>query len=349
MAMTIVESTRLITGGVDTHLDVHVAAAVDANGGVLGVESFATTPGGYGELCSWLETFGTLARVGVEGTGAYGAGLARHLRRRGLVVIEVDRPNRQERRRNGKSDELDAIEAARAALSGRASGIAQSADGDVEAIRALLVARRSGRNVRIKYLNQIRHLGFTAPDELRERFRDVPTDQLAATAAALRPTVGSDSVVYATKLAIATLGRRIVALDTDGRRLDGVLDTLVRRRAPKLLEVYGVGTHTAAILLVAAGDNPHRLKNEAAFAHLCGVAPLPASSGKTQKRFRLNPGGNRQANHALWRIVFTRMSGDERTRKYVARRLAEGRTTREIMRILKRYVARELYPYLAGN
>jgi transposase len=349
MTMTIVESTRPITGGVDTHLDVHVAAAVDANGGVLGVESFATTPDGYRELSSWLATFGTLTRVGVEGTGAYGAGLARHLRSRGLVVIEVDRPNRQERRRNGKSDELDAIEAARAALSGRASGIAKSADGDVEAIRALLVARRSGRNVRIKYLNQIRHLGFTAPDELRERLRDVSADQLARTAAALRPNAGSDTVMYATKLAIATLGRRIVALDADARRLDAVLDTLVRRRAPKLLEVYGVGIHTAAILLVAAGDNPHRLKNEAAFAHLCGVAPLPASSGKTQKRFRLNPGGNRQANHALWRIVFTRMSGDERTRKYVARRLAEGRTTREIMRVLKRYVARELYPHLARD
>src|SRR5947199_10874214 len=148
MAMTIVESTRPVTGGVDTHLDVHVAAAVDANGGVLGVESFATTPGGYRELCSWLATFGTVDRVGVEGTGAYGAGLARHLRGRGVVVIEVDRPNRQERRRNGKSDELDAIEGARAALSGRASGIAKSADGDVEAIRALLVARRSGRNVK---------------------------------------------------------------------------------------------------------------------------------------------------------------------------------------------------------
>jgi transposase len=346
MAMTMVESTRLITGGVDTHLEVHVAAAVDANGGVLGVESFAATPDGYRELHGWLVGFGAVARVGVEGTGAYGAGLARHLRGRGVTVIEVDRPNRQERRRNGKSDELDAIEAARAALSGRASGIAKSADGDVEAIRALLVARRSGRNVRIKYLNQIRHLGFTAPDELRERLRDVPVDQLAATAAALRPTVGTDTVVYATKLAIATLGRRVLALDADAKRLDDVLDTLVRRRAPRLLEVYGVGTHTAAILLVAAGDNPHRLKNEAAFAHLCGVAPIPASSGKVD-RHRLNPGGNRQANHALWRIVFTRMSGDERTRKYVARRLADGRSTREIMRILKRYVARELYPHLA--
>src|SRR5215207_1918162 len=348
MAMTIVESTRPVTGGVDTHADIHVAAAVDANGGVLGVESFATTPAGYRELCSWLETFGAPARVGIEGTGAYGAGLARHLRGQGLVVIEVDRPNRQERRRNGKSDELDAIEAARAALSGRASGIAKSADGDVEAIRALLVARRSGRSVRVKYLDQIRHLVFTAPDELRERLRDVATDQLAAIAAALRPTVGSDTVVYATKLAIATLGRRVLALDADGKRLDDALDALVRRRAPRLLEVYGVGTHTAAILLVAAGDNPHRLKNEAAFAHLCGVAPLRASSGKVD-RHRLNPGGNRQANHALWRIVFTRMAGDERTRTYVARRLADGRSTREIMRALKRYVARELYPHLVAG
>ena len=346
--MTIVETTRLITGGVDTHLDVHVAAAVDANGGVLGVESFATTPAGYRELSAWLETFGSVVQVGVEGTGAYGAGLARHLRGRGLVVIEVDRPNRQERRRNGKSDELDAIEAARAALSGRASGIAKSADGDVEAIRALLVARRSGRNVRVKYLNQIRHLGFTAPNELRERLRDVPVDRLACTAASLRPRADSDPVLCATKLAIATLGRRVLALDADGKRLDRELETLVRRRAPKLLEVYGVGIHTAAILLVTAGDNPHRLKNEAAFAHLCGVAPLPASSGKTRQRFRLNPGGDRQANHALWRIVFTRMSGDERTRKYVARRVGEGRSTREIMRCLKRYVARELYPHLVA-
>ena len=163
----------------------------------------------YAQLHGWLAGFGPVDRVGVEGTGAYGAGLARHLRGQGLVVIEVDRPNRQERRRNGKSDELDAIEAARAALSGRASGIAKSADGDVEAIRALLVVRRSGRNVRIKYLNQIRHLGFTAPDELRERLRDVHRDRLARTAAALRPTAGSDTVVYATKLAIATLGRRV--------------------------------------------------------------------------------------------------------------------------------------------
>lgn len=343
--MTIVETTRLVTGGVDTHLDVHVAAAVDANGGLLGVESFPTTPAGYVELRGWLVGFGEVARVGVEGTGAYGAGLARYLRSQGTVVIEVDRPNRQLRRREGKSDTIDAIEAARAALSGRSSGIAKSADGDVEAIRALLVARRSARDVRIKYLNQIRHLGFTAPDLLRERLRDVPRERLARVAASLRPTAGTDTVMYATKLAILTLGRRVLDLETDSARLDQLLDELVHRTAPTLLDVYGVGTNTAAILLVAAGDNPHRLRNEAAFAHLCGVAPLPASSGKIT-RHRLNPGGNRQANHALWRIVFTRMSSDERTRKYVARRLAEGRTTREVMRVLKRYVAREIYPHL---
>ena len=348
MAMTIVESARPIVGGVDTHLDVHVAAAVDANGGLLGVQSFATTPAGFRELHGWLTDFGELARVGVEGTGAYGAGLARYLRSRDLEVIEVDRPNRQLRRRAGKSDTVDAIEAARAALSGRASGIAKSADGDVEAIRALLVARRSARDVRIKYLNQIRHLGFTAPDELRERLRGVPREHLARTAASLRPAPTAGSVMHATKLAIRTLGRRVLALESDSRRLDELIDELVRRNAPSLMEVYGVGTHTAAILLVAAGDNPHRLKSEAAFAHLCGVAPLPASSGKTI-RHRLNPGGNRQANHALWRIVFTRMSGDERTRKYVARRLAEGRSTREVMRVLKRYVARELYPHLVRD
>jgi hypothetical protein len=159
--MTIVESSRPVTGGVDTHLDVHVAAAVDAGGGVLGVETFATTPAGYAELHGWLARFGDLARVGVEGTGAYGAGLARYLRAQDLEVIEVDRPNRQLRRRSGKSDTIDAIEAARAALSGRAAGIAKTADGDVEAIRVLLVARRSARDVRIKYMNQIRHLGFT--------------------------------------------------------------------------------------------------------------------------------------------------------------------------------------------
>jgi transposase len=345
MAMTIVEITRPITGGVDTHLDVHVAAAVDAGGGVLGVESFATSSAGFAQLHDWLTTFGPVARVGVEGTGAYGAGLARYLRSCDVEVIEVDRPNRQQRRRAGKSDTLDAVEAARAALSGRASGIAKSANGNAEAIRVLLIAKRSARDTRIMCLNQIRHLGFTGPDALRERLRGVSRRRLAQTAAALRPTAGTDVVTHATKLALHTLGRRVVDLDATTERINHELETLVRATAPNLVALDGVGIDTAALLLVAAGDNPQRLRSEAAFAHLCGVAPIEASSGKTVRR-RLNRGGNRHANHALWRIVFTRMSSDERTRKYVARRLAEGRSKPEIIRILKRYVAREVYKQL---
>lgn len=345
--MTIVEITRPVTGGVDTHLDVHVAAALDANGGTLGVESFPTTPAGFAQLHEWLSSFGLVARVGVEGTGAYGAGLARFLRGQGLEVIEVDRPNRQLRRRAGKSDVVDAVEAARGALSGRASGIAKTADGNAEAIRALLIAKRSARDTRIMCLNQIRHLGFTAPDELRERLRGVPRRRLAHVAAALRPS-GTDPVTNATKLALQTLGRRVLDLDTTTERLDQHLATLVRATAPGLLALEGVGTDTAAILIVAAGDNPQRLRSEAAFAHLCGVAPIEASSGKTI-RHRLNRGGNRHANHALWRIVFTRMSSDRRTRVYVTRRLAEGRSKPEIIRVLKRYVAREVYKHLQND
>jgi transposase len=296
-------------------------------------------------LHGWLGGFGTLERVGVEGTGAYGAGLARFLRAQDLVVIEVDRPNRQLRRKAGKSDVIDAIEAARAALSGRASGIAKAADDDVEAIRALMVARSSARDTRIAWLNQIRALTLTGPDDLRERFRQVNRAHLARVAASLRPSPNSEPITYATKLAVQTLGRRVVELDADKERLDRAIAELVRRVAPGLLDIDGVGVHTAAILLVAVGDNPHRVRSEAASAHLCGVAPIQASSGKTT-RHRLNLGGNRQANHALWRIVFTRMSNDERTRTYVTRRSAEGLSKREIIRVLKRYIARELYPHL---
>ena len=320
--MTIVDTSRLIAGGVDTHLDAHVAAVLDANGGVLGVRSFPTTTAGFVALTDWLSAFGRVAQVGVEGTGAYGAGLSRYLRSQGVTVIEVDRANRQLRRRAGKSDPLDAIEAARAALSGRAAGIAKHADGNVEAIRALLIAQRSSRQTRARCLNQIRHLGFTAPDSLREQFRDVPKTRLAGQAAALRPRANSDPVMHATKLAMRTLGRRALAISDDMHDLDMIVAQLV-----------------------AAGDNPERIRNEAAWANLCGVAPLEASSGK-QRRHRLSRAGNRQANHALWRIVFTRMASDPRTRIYVERRTEEGLSKPEVMRVLKRYVARETYRLL---
>jgi transposase len=345
MAMTIVEAARPVTGGVDTHLDVHVAAALDPVGGLLGVESFPATRVGYVQLLDWLGSLGAVSRVGVEGTGAYGAGLSRFLQGNGVQVVEVDRANRQARRAKGKSDPADAIEAARAALSGRAGGLAKTRDGVVEAIRVLLVARSSARSVRVKTLTQIRHLCFTGPDVLRERFSGVSAVMLPRTAAAMRVHAGADPVLVATKLAIATLARRVLALEAEAEVLDTRLSALVERAAPDLLALRGVGVHTAAVLLVAAGDNPERLHSEAAFAHLCGVAPIEASSGKVT-RHRLNRGGNRQANSALWTIVMVRMSNDPATRAYVKRRTEEGRSKLEIIRILKRYVAREVYKHL---
>ena len=341
---TMVEK-RAVTGGVDTHLEVNVAAALNPIGGVLGVESFPTTAAGCRSLLVWLASFGTVERVGVEGTGSYGAGLARHLQAAGVTVIEVDRANRAARRRQGKSDPLDAVSAARAAQSGTATGASKGRDGQVEAIRTLMVTKRSARRDRTATINQMRALILTAPDDLRARFAHHSTLRLVTEAAALRPRPG-EVVEYATRVALRELGRRAVYLAEEIDRVDLLLIPLVAERAPDLLAVGGIGPDTAAILLIAAGDHPGRLRSEAAWAHLCGVAPIPASSGKITRR-RLNPAGDRQANHALWRIVLSRMSSEPRTRAYVQRRVLEGKTKMEIIRCLKRYVAREVYPLLA--
>jgi transposase len=345
MAMTIVENHTQITGGVDTHLEFHVAAAVDANGGVLGVETFSTRGAGYAQLVAWLQRFGPIDRVGVEGTGSYGTGLTRHLRSEGIMVVEVDRPNRQARRRHGKSDTVDAIAAARAALSRTATGQAKHRDGNVEAIRVLMVARRSAVDERIKVLNQIRHLVLCAPDPIRARFHGLTPTSLLNQTSTLRPRDHGDIVDYTTLITLRELGRRAKNLHDENLRLNKLLRPLIRRTAPGLLDVYGVGYDTAAKLLVAAGDNPERLHSEAAWAHMCGVAPIEASSGKT-KRHRLNRGGNRQANSAIYHIMLTRLSYDQRTRDYFARRSAEGKTNGEICRILRRYIAREVYKQL---
>jgi len=342
--MTIVEDARAITGGVDTHAGAHVAAALDPLGELLGVREFPATAAGYAGLLGWLSGFGTVALVGVEGTGSYGAGLARHLAAAGVRVVEVDRPDRQDRRRAGKSDPLDAISAARAAQSGRAAGASKGRDGAVEAIRALMVARRSARSERTQAINQARALIVTGPDDLRARFAKSTAAGLVADLAALRPRPG-DLPGYATRIALRELGRRARFLDAQIERLDELIVPLVAARAPGLLALHGVGPDTAALLLIAAGDHPGRLRSEAAWAHLCAAAPIPASSGKVTRR-RLNPGGDRQANHALWRIVITRMSSHAPTRAYVARRSTEGLSKKEIIRCLKRYVAREVYHHL---
>jgi transposase len=341
--MTIVES-RVITGGVDTHADTHVAAALDPIGGLLGVQEFPVSPAGYAGLLGWLGGFGTVALVGIEGTGSYGAGLSRHVTAAGIRVVEVDRSDRQDRRRQGKSDPLDAVSAARAAQSGRARGAPKGRDGAVEAIRALMVAKRSARSERTQTINQARSLIVTGPDDLRERFAKHAVAGLVSELASLRPRPG-DVVGYATRIALRELGRRAEFLDGQLGRLDELIVPLVTARAPGLLALYGVGPDTAALLLIAAGDHPGRLHSESAWAHLCAVAPIPASSGKVT-RHRLNPGGNREANHALWRIVITRMSSHAPTRAYVDRRTKEGLSKKEIIRCLKRYVAREVYRHL---
>jgi len=325
---------RRITGGVDTHLDVHVAAALDERGALLGIESFPTTTAGYRTLLHWLESFGALELVGVEGTGSYGSGLTRHLLTHDVAVVEVDRPNRQRRRRTGKSDPADAVAAARAAQGGDATGSAKARDGNVESMRVLRVARLSARRSRTQAINQMRSLISTAPDELRTELRDLSIYQVLTITSAYRHTG-----------ALRTLARRALSLEEEVKEIDAVLRKLLAETAPELLAVDGVGTDVGTAILVAAGDNPERLKTEATFAKLCGVSPLDASSGK-QERHRLNRSGDRQANSALWHIVFTRMVNDPRTKHYIERRIKDGRTKKEAVRCLKRYVAREVFAAL---
>jgi transposase len=336
---------RTVVGGVDTHADAHVAAALDSNGGVLGVESFPADEAGFEDLLGWLVGFGSVSLVGVEGTGSWGVGLARFLAGAEVEVVEVDRPNRQARRKVGKSDPTDAVAAARAALSGTAAGIPKTRNGPVEQMRVLLVAKRSARSQRIQTLNQLRHLVFTGPEPIRVRFKDRYKTGLITEAAAMRPRHGSDPVLFTTNVVIRGLARRIQGLTNEVRTIDAMLRELVTATAPSLLELYGVGVDAAASLLVTAGDNPDRLRSERSWAHLCGVTPVPASSGKTI-RYRLNRGGDRQANSALYRIVLTRMSSHPETRRYVARRRAEGLTSLEVIRCLKRYVARQAFKHL---
>jgi transposase len=356
-----VQQVLSVTGGVDTHAEVHVAAAIDAVGRELGHREFSTTPAGYAALLAWLEDFGQLEMVGVEGTGVYGAGLTRVLQAAGVRVVEVDRPDRKARRYQGKSDPIDAYAAARAALSGRAAGTPKTRTGSVEMIRALRVARAGAVKAKAVGWNQLKALIKTAPEDLRERLRDLDGAKLLDTCAALRAARGPApehsphakrrrpgvlvDPTAACKRSLAVLARRIRALEAEIADLDDDLEPLIVATAPTLFNLYGVGLDVAGQLLATAGDNPDRLRSEAAFAHLCGVAPIPASSGKTNKH-RLNRGGDRPANHALWRIAMSRLRYDPETRAYRDRRAKEQKTNKDIMRCLKRYIAREVHKAL---
>jgi transposase len=325
-------STAPVTVGVDTHLDLHVAAVLDHTGRLLGTKAFPASTRGYVALVTWAERFGPVERIGVEGTGTYGAGLARFVRAYGLEAVEVNRPDRSLRRRQGKSDPIDAQAAARATLAGVAATTPKTREGQVEMIRVLRVARRGALKARVAAAEQLSGVLSSAPEELRAPLLGLKTKALVRACAALRPGPLTTPTA-ATKAALRTLARRWQQLQAELTQLDNQLQELVSAAAPTLVALPGVGIDTAGQLLVTVGDNPQRLRSEAAFAHLCGAAPIPASSGRTH-RHRLNRGGDRQANHALWRITLVRMHCHPPTRAYVERRTKQGLSKLDIMRCL---------------
>jgi transposase len=307
---------------------------------------FPATAAGYQALLAWAGTFGVLRRAGVECTGSYGAALARHLRAAGVEVIEVNQPDKATRRRQGKTDSLDAVSAARAVLSGRASGSAKAGDGPVEMLRMFKLAKSSAIKARTQTINQLKAVLVAADPQLRETLAGLSNLRLIRRCAQLNidtPQDATSAAAYTLRL----LARRILTLTDEIRELEHQITTAITSHTPQLLTRRGIGPDNAAALLIAAGDNPDRLRSEASFAALCGVSPLEASSGKTSRR-RLNRGGDRQANSALYRIALSRLRWDARTRDYLTRRITEGKTRREAIRCLKRYIAREIYQIITS-
>ena len=338
---TIAETMPNVIVGVDTHKDVHVAAVINDRGRILDTLSVPTSKLGIKRLLKWSSSFGDVIAFGIEGTSSYGAGLCRFLLASDQKVVEVNRPNRQRRRRLGKSDTVDAESAARAVLADEGVGTPKSQDGNVEMVRMLRMARRSATKARAQTTNQMKHLLMTGPESLREQLSQLSTPKMVTAASKFRPGA-INTAEAAAKFTIKTLAHRWLMLDAEIQDLDSKLENLIAKTAPDLVEIFGVGTDVAGAFLVAAGDNPERLHSEAAFAALCGASPVEASSGKTT-RHRLNRGGDRVANNALWRVVMVRLSFDPRTRAYVLKRTQEGKSKKEIIRCLKRYVAREIY------
>jgi len=335
---------RKIVIGIDTHKDIHVAVALDHLGVRVGQLVLPATTAGYAQLEKWCHQHGVPTTFGVEGTGSYGAGLTRFLRHRDHHVVEINRPDRAGRARLGKSDPIDAEAAARAVLSGTALSVPKSGTGHVELIRMIKVARDTAVRARSQALITLKTVIITAPAELRETLDGLAAKPLVERCASFRPGLVT-APIAAAKFALQALARRWMDLDREVRSHDRELDRLTLEQAPTLRAAFGFGTDTTAEMLIVAGDNPRRIHSEAAFAVLCGVAPLPASSGKT-KRHRLSRSGHRQANAALYRVVIVRMRWHQATIAYVTRRLAEGKTKKEVIRCLKRYVAREVFRLL---
>ncbi|WP_234438773.1 MULTISPECIES: IS110 family transposase [Streptomyces] len=331
----------------DTHRDAHVASVLSLTGAVLATGEFPASAAGYRDLLKWARKSGAVRRAGVEGTGSYGASLSRYLLAQGVDVFDVNWMDRADRRRRGKSDPLDAQNAARAVLSGRASARAKTGDGPVQIARMYKLTKASAVKARTQAINQLKAVLVTADPVLREELAGLGNAELFRTCAQFtdarsREDVGAESVVEATRITLGLLAHRIGQLSEEVRDVEARLTRLVERHAPQLLDVVGIGPDTAVTLLITVGDNPERLDSESSFAALCGVSPVERSSGRRQFR-RLNRGGDRQANAALHRIVFTRLRVDPRTQDYYERRIKEGKTRREIVRCLKRYAAREVF------
>ncbi|XES00940.1 IS110 family transposase [Streptomyces sp. S1D4-11] len=328
----------------DTHGETHAAAVVSPLGKVLGIESFPATAAGYRRLLVWARKLGMVRRAGVEGTGTFGAGLSRYLLAQHVEVYEVNRPDRTARRLLGKSDPLDAQAAARAVLSGRARARAKTGDGPVHSARMFKLAKDSAVKARTQAINQLKAVLVIADPALRERLSSLGNRELFPTCARLSLPDGDDedAVAQATRITLSLLAQRIEQLTGQIDELNQRLTRLVERHAPQLLIPVGIGPDSAVTLLITMGDNPERLSTEASFAALCGISPVEYSSGRRSSR-RLNHGGDRQANAALHRIVFTRLRFDPRTQAYYERRTQEGKTRREIIRCLKRYAAREVF------
>ena len=339
-----------VVGGVDAHTDEHHVAVVDLQGRLLGASAFPTTAAGYELLIGWLRGHGTVERVGVESTGAYAAGLVRAFRASGISVVEVNQPHRHARQRLGKSDPIDAELAARAALNRTATAVPKQTSGIVEAIRQLQLVRTSALKARHAALQQLNDLIVTAPETLRSDLRHGRTMRAkVARCRKLRPdTQRLHDPAQAAKLALSILARRIGELDREIAELDRQLERLVCVAAPRTTQLFGVGTQGASQLLIAAGQNIERFRSEAAFAKICGAAPIQASSGRTN-RHRLDPGGDRQANRALHMIAVCRLRYCPRTRAYAAKRTSDGLSKREILRCLKRYIARETFHTLRAD
>ena len=332
-----------VTGGVDAHKDLHVAAIVDGQDHVLATRCFPTTRQGYRQLLQWMRSFGTLDRVGLECTGTYGAGLLRHLQAAGVEVLEVTVPDRHDRRRRGKDDDLDAQNAAHAAFAGKRVVTPKARDGMIESLRVLKACRKTAVAARRVALQLIQNTIVCAPDDVRDGLRDLTRMQLIRTLAAWRPDLsGFRTIDAAYRIALKSLGRRYLELHDEIADLDAMIGTMVDELAPSLVARNAIGRESAAQLLLTAGDNVARLRSEASFAALCGVSPVPASSGQV-KRHRLNRGGDRAANSALHMIAISRLRTDPRTKAYVARRISEGHSKLEALRCVKRYIAREVF------